>query len=357
MDLSAEVETGTALSLPSPDRFSASYLGWEARAVVSSAPIEAHTLQLQGVRIMNYIDDWLILAQSHQLAVWHRDVVLAHMKNIGVTAKRQEKCAFSITKVHFPGRDMGLNVDAGTPVTGTYSVHPVSCKKYKARPVTHCKQFQRLLGLMAAASNVTAFGLLYMRPLQWWLRTKGFSPRGNPFSHNQGHTAMLTCLDNMEETLVPVPGSHVGSFMSSWRSSQDLWKDHHLSWHINRLEMLAVFLALEFPSRSQGPPCARLLRQHIGGLLHKWPGGFAVTSTCKLACQILLWSQEKSLSLRAAYISEVHNIGTDILSRQGLRPGELRLHPDVVELMNNSSTHKNEHLFVCLDLLTRGPCI
>ncbi len=46
MDLSAEVETGTALSLPSPDRFSASYQGWKARAAVSSDPIEAHTRQL-----------------------------------------------------------------------------------------------------------------------------------------------------------------------------------------------------------------------------------------------------------------------------------------------------------------------
>ncbi len=35
----------------------------------------------------------------------------------------------------------------------------------------------------------------------------------------------------------------------------------------------------EFPSRSQGPPCAHPPRQHIGGLLHKSPGGFAVTST------------------------------------------------------------------------------
>ncbi len=42
------------------------------------------------------------------------------------------------------------------------------------------KQFQRLLGLMAAASNVMPIGLQYMRPLQWWLKTKGFSPRGNP---------------------------------------------------------------------------------------------------------------------------------------------------------------------------------
>ncbi len=37
IDLSAELETDTALSLPSPDRFSASSRGWEARAAVSSA--------------------------------------------------------------------------------------------------------------------------------------------------------------------------------------------------------------------------------------------------------------------------------------------------------------------------------
>ncbi len=45
-DLSAEAEMSTALSLPSPDRFSASSQGWEARAAVSSALIEPQTLQL-----------------------------------------------------------------------------------------------------------------------------------------------------------------------------------------------------------------------------------------------------------------------------------------------------------------------
>ncbi len=45
-DLSAEAEMSTALSLPSPDRFSDSPQGWEARAVVSSAPIEPQTLRL-----------------------------------------------------------------------------------------------------------------------------------------------------------------------------------------------------------------------------------------------------------------------------------------------------------------------
>ncbi len=46
MDLSAGLGTNTALSLPSPDRSSASYQVWEARAAVFSAPIEAQTCQL-----------------------------------------------------------------------------------------------------------------------------------------------------------------------------------------------------------------------------------------------------------------------------------------------------------------------
>ncbi len=45
MDLWVGIGTSTALSLPSPDRSSASYQSWEACAAVSSAPIEAQTRQ------------------------------------------------------------------------------------------------------------------------------------------------------------------------------------------------------------------------------------------------------------------------------------------------------------------------
>ncbi len=143
MDLSAEVETGTALSLPSTDRFSASYQGWEARAAVSSAPFEAHTLQLSDSEELDAANardtedsppqsrayeklvevvtraveklctDWPAEREDklderflpsraqpqrrglpffpdlhtevwHHLAVRHRDVVLAHMKELGL---------------------------------------------------------------------------------------------------------------------------------------------------------------------------------------------------------------------------------------------------------------------------------
>lgn len=71
-----------------------------------------------------------------------------------------------------------------------------------------------------------------------------------------------------------------------------------------------------FPSRHQGPSCACLDRQHIGGQLHKSSGGLRSCPLYKLAHQILLWAQGKLLSLRKVYVPGHLNQGADILSRQ-----------------------------------------
>ena len=79
----------------------------------------------------------------------------------------------------------------------------------------------------------------------------------------------------------------------SGRSAKGLW-DHQRSWHINRLEMMAVFRALKYFLPD-------LRGHHVLVLLDN--------------------------ALMVSYIR------ADILLRQGLRPGEWRLHPEVVELL------------------------
>ncbi len=272
-------------------------------------------------------------------------------EKLGLRLKRQEKCAFSFTEDHFPGRDMGLNVDAGAPVTGTFRVHPVGCGKNKARPVTHFQTVSETVRSYGSSIQGDTFGLLHMRPLQWWLRTKGFSPRGNPFCMikvtrrclrdlvmwkkpwflSQGPMLGASCRRKMLTTDASLTG---WGAISEGRSSQGLWKDHHLSWRINRLDMLAVFLALKnFLTDLRGHH-VRVRSDNTSVVSYiNHQGGLRSRPLCKLACQILLWSQRKLLSLRATCIPGAHNIGADILSRQGLRPGEWRLHPEVVELM------------------------
>ncbi len=281
---------------------------------------------------MNYIDDWFILAQSHQLAVRHRDVVLAHMRKLGLRLNAKKSVLSPVQRTTFlcviwDSASMQARLSPARIESILSAV-----KRIRLGQSLTVRQFQRLLGLMAAASNVIPVGL-YVRPLQWWLRPKGFSPRGNPFRMikvmrrclralvmrkkpwflSQGPMLEASCRRKMLTTDASLRGW--GAILEGC-SSQGLWKDHHLSWHINRLEMLAVFLALKnFLADLRGHHVLSSLRQHIGGLLHKSPG--RSHPLCKLACQILLW-----LSLRATYIPGVHNIGADILSRQGLRPGE-----------------------------------
>ncbi len=114
---------------------------------------------------------------SEQMAVRHRDVVLAHFKELGLRLNVRKVC-FSSTENLLSVRGEGSDHDAGTYVPCSDQVNPHVSQESKRRPVTHCKQFQKLLGLMSAASNVIPFGLLYMRLLQWWLKTKGFSHKG-----------------------------------------------------------------------------------------------------------------------------------------------------------------------------------
>ncbi len=138
-------------------------------------------LRLQGIRIMNYIDDWLILAQSHQLAVRHRDVVLAHMKKLGLRLNAKKSVLSPLQRTTF----LGVIWDS-TSMQARLSPARIesilsAVKRIRLGQSLTVRQFQRLLSLMAAASNVIPFGLLHMRPLQWWLRTKGFFQRDNPF--------------------------------------------------------------------------------------------------------------------------------------------------------------------------------
>ncbi len=60
-------------------------------------------LWLQGIRILNNIDDWLILAQSEQTVVRHRDVVLTHMKELGLRLERQESVLSPLQRTTYLG--------------------------------------------------------------------------------------------------------------------------------------------------------------------------------------------------------------------------------------------------------------
>ncbi len=194
--------------------------------------------------------------------------MLAHMKELGLRLNGKKSVLSPLQRT-----------------THTYRVHSVSCEENKARPVTHCQTVSETVRSYGSSIQRDTFWTAVHKTSAVVAQDQRVFPKGQPLSHDQGHAANLSCLGNVEETLVPVPGSRVGSFMSS-QDANDRCLSHGLGSDLRGMlesgsvEGPASFMthqpsgvvgciscSQEFPGRPQRPPCACPLRQHISGLL------------------------------------------------------------------------------------------
>ncbi|XP_047657498.1 NACHT, LRR and PYD domains-containing protein 4E-like [Tachysurus fulvidraco] len=137
---------------------------------------------------------------------------------------------------------------------------------------------RRVLGLMSEAANIIPLGLLHMRPFQLCLRGAGFHPRRHPLRVIKGYVLWASYPSYVEKN--PVPGHRrtlsKDASLSGWGAALDghpaqgLWVGPYVSWHINLLEMRAVFLTLS--STPQGLTCLSMDSQRCGGSLYQSSG-------------------------------------------------------------------------------------
>ncbi len=121
------------------------------------------------MRILNYLDDWLILAQSQDQLCEHRDWCSRTSASwaLGSTGKRANSCRcrgslFSVCSLDSVNQTPRLTQERTQSVLNCLNT-------FNNRTAAPLKQFKRLLGHIAAAAAVTPLGLLHMRPLQHWL--------------------------------------------------------------------------------------------------------------------------------------------------------------------------------------------
>ncbi len=125
-----------------------------------------------GVRILNYLDDWLILAQSREQLGDHRDLVLRHLSQLGLRVNWEKSKLSPVQRISFLGVELD-SVSMTARLTEERAQAVLNClSSFRGRNVVPLKQFQRLLGHMASAAAVTLLGLLHMRPLQHWLHSR-----------------------------------------------------------------------------------------------------------------------------------------------------------------------------------------
>ncbi len=231
-------------------------------------------LREQGVRILNYLDDWLILAQSRRQLSAHRDLGLKHLSLLGLRVNWEKSKLVPTQRISFLGMEFD-SVNQTARLTQERAQSVLNCfKTFSGRTAVPLKLFQRLLGHMAAAAVTVPLGLLHMRPLQHWLY--GRIPRWawkrgtyrvqitpacrktfRPWSDPSFLRAGVPLEQVSRHAVVFTDASSTGwGATYNGHAVSGVWTGPQLHWHINCLELLAVRLAL---SRLRG----RLQRKDV----------------------------------------------------------------------------------------------
>ncbi len=79
-------------------------------------------LREQGVRILNYLDDWLILAQSQDQLCEHRDLVLSHLSQLGLWVNWEKSKLLPMQRISSLSMEFGFGQSDCAPHAGTRSV-------------------------------------------------------------------------------------------------------------------------------------------------------------------------------------------------------------------------------------------
>ncbi len=306
-------------------------------------------LRLQGIRVLNYLDDWLILAHSRELVSRHRDIVLGHIHSLGLRMNAKKSVLLPSQRTVFLGVRLDSVQMQARLAPARIPVFTACLARFKLGHHVSVGTCRRLLGLMAAASPVLPLGLLHMRPFLWWMKELRLHPTVPATRLIRVSRSCCRHLLMWRDPVFLQSGVRMGAIhrrhmittdasMTGWgaafegRPASGEWKEEFLFWHINCLELRAVFLALKYflPVLGGHHIIVRTDNMAVVSQGINRQGGSKSRTLDRLARHLLLWSQDKFLSLRAVHVPGVLNLADDFLSRQKLEPGEWMLNRQTV---------------------------
>ncbi|KAI2666099.1 ORF V: Enzymatic polyprotein [Labeo rohita] len=286
-----------------------------------------------GIRILNYLDDWLLIAHSRDLLCEQRDLVFRHLSHLGLQVNQEKSKLSPVQRISFLGVELD-SVSMTARLTNERAQSVLKClESFRHETAVPLKTFQRLLGHMAAAAAVTLLGLLHMRPLQRWLHDRvprwawhrgtlriGVSPQCrrlfSPWSDPAFLQAGVPLGQVSRHLVVYTDASSTGwGAVCNGQAASGSWTGPRLQWHINCLELLAVLLALRRfrPTLRHKHVLVRTDSTATVAYINR-QGDLRSRRMSQLARHLLLWSQTWLKSLRAVHIPGELNRAADQLT-------------------------------------------
>ena len=326
---------------------------------LSTAPLEFTKVvkevklmaQAWGIRIHQYLDDWLLRAPCQEMCLRHTQTLLDLCRSLGWVVNMDKSELVPQQTFDFVGYHFNLSQGLVKPTQERWTALSQKINLLLGLETCSVRQFMSLIGLLTATEKQVVSGRLHMRPIQWhlkkhwhvqellekiipiplslhahlrwWLNPDNVLS-GQPLHPLQHALQLFTDASNKGW------GSHLGDYMT-----KGLWSRSESALHINLLELKAVLLALK---QFEQLCCNQIVlvcmdNTTVVSYINK-EGGMNSGSLCALLWRLLLWCNQRQIILRARHIPGHLNVIADKLSRHNqVIQTEWSLLPEVFALL------------------------
>ena len=301
----------------------------------------------RGLRLHQYLDDWLIRSQSQEEAQVNTQALVDLTQSLGWTIN-QEKSELKPTQVHsFVGYEYHLDSALVKPTQERWLKLQDLILRLKSKHVLTARCLMSLIGLLASMEKMVPEGRLHMRPFQFHLKEHWRYPQlldsllpwteaiaahldwwQNPSNEMKG--ADLHPKDHSIQLFTDASNEGWGAHLDQ-NSTKGLLSDREKRLHINVLELKAVSLALRnFKDQCQNQTVLVATDNSTVVAYIDKQGGTHSAEMCALLWKIMTWCHHYHITLKARHIPGCLNVMADLLSRSNqVQSTEWSLHPQV----------------------------
>ncbi|XP_074544637.1 uncharacterized protein LOC141804210 [Halichoeres trimaculatus] len=306
-------------------------------------------LQARGLKVLPYLDDWLVCAPSRAQVSQDTELLLSHVAQLGLKVNVEKSCLVPSQAITFIG--VSLDSVAMTARPSTRRVDDIFRHLALIREGRWLAyvSFLRLLGKLTSISGIVPLGLLSLRPLQRWLNGFRLDAKRHRCRKLRVSRQCLHALAPWRDRAYMLRGVPMGSVPSrretvttdacplGWgavwqgRTARGWWPLEDQGAHINVLELRAVHLALRHFLPHLRDKHVLVRSDNTSVVYHiNHQGGTRSAQLLAVTRELLTWAAPRLVSLRAMHLPGEQNRLADFLSRQKPPSGEWRLHPEVV---------------------------
>ena len=288
----------------------------------------------QGIRIVMYLDDWLILDQSRQVVRRNVAIILEWCARLGLSVNMEKSEFDPCQSFTFLGARFNTSLQTIMPTTPRLGeLLAIAEKLLTPQRIAPAWVWQTWLGKLTSLEKLVPLGLCHMRETQRALKNQWRQ------CHHSPHSGVVVSLMvekeikwwldqvNLYRSTSLVPPSHTtelytDSSMVGWGAhlgslvARGTWPLSVVGDHINVLEMRAVLEALQLWGPNLKGQCLMICTDNTSVMSYiNCQGGTVSIQLCRLAVRLLLLADSWGIRLRARHIAGKKNVLADYLSR------------------------------------------